>query len=105
MGLIGFHLNMLAAGVEHAIMRTELFARRPLLWLDLASRMKATVLCSPNFGYQHYLKQYATRPPTSLDLSSVREIYNGAEPISAELCRRFTGTMAAHGLRPNTMLT
>ena len=105
MGLIGFHLNMLASGVEHAIMRTELFARRPLLWLDLASRMKATVLCSPNFGYQHYLKQYATRPPTSLDLSSVREIYNGAEPISAELCRRFTGTMAAHGLRPNTMLT
>ena len=31
MGLIGFHLNILAAQASHAIMRTELFARRPLL--------------------------------------------------------------------------
>ena len=105
MGLIGFHLNMLAIGAEHAIMRTELFARRPLLWLELASRMKATVLCSPNFGYQHYLKQYATRPPPELDLSSVRLVFNGAEPISADLCRRFMRTMAAHGLGANTMFT
>ena len=105
MGLIGFHLNMLAAGAAHAIMRTELFARRPLLWLELASRMRATVLCSPNFGYQHYLKQYATKPKPQIDLSSVRLIFNGAEPISAELCRRFMRTLAPHGLGPNTMFT
>jgi len=105
MGLIGFHLNILAAQASHGIMRTELFARRPLLWLDLASRMGATVLCSPNFGYQHYLKQYELKPRSELDLSAVRLIYNGAEPISADLCRRFMQTMAAHGLRPNAMLT
>ncbi len=105
MGLIGFHLNMLASGASHAIMRTELFARRPLLWLELASRMGATVLCSPNFGYQHYLKQYELKPRPQLDLSAVRLIFNGAEPISAELCRRFMRTMAAHGLRPDAMFT
>ena len=103
MGLIGFHLNMLAAGAAHAIMRTELFARRPLLWLELASRMKATVLCSPNFGYQHYLKQYELKPRPQVDLSAVRLIFNGAEPISAELCRRFMQTLAAHRLRPDAM--
>ena len=105
MGLIGFHLNMLAAGASHAIMRTELFARRPLLWLELASRMGATVLCSPNFGYQHYLKQYELKPRPQLDLSAVRLIFNGAEPISADLCRRFMQTLASHGLRPNAMFT
>jgi len=105
MGLIGFHLNMLASGASHAIMRTELFARRPLLWLELASRMGATVLCSPNFGYQHYLKQYELKPRPQLDLSAVRLIFNGAEPISAELCRRFMRTMAAHRLRPDAMFT
>jgi acyl-CoA synthetase (AMP-forming)/AMP-acid ligase II/acyl carrier protein len=103
MGLIGFHLNMLACGVSHAIMRTELFARRPLLWLEQASRMRATVLCSPNFGYQHYLKQYELKPRQLLDLASVRLIFNGAEPISAELCRRFTQAMAPHGLKANSM--
>ena len=103
MGLIGFHLNMLACGVSHLLMRTDLFARRPLMWLDQASRRKATVLCSPNFGYQHYLKQHALKPPEGLDLSSVRLVFNGAEPISADLARRFVRTMEPHGLKPNCM--
>ena len=103
MGLIGFHLTMLSADISHAIMRTELFARRPLLWLELASQRRSTVLCSPNFGFSHYLRQYAIKSPSALDLSSVRLIFNGAEPISAELCRRFTRTMAPHGLPPNSL--
>jgi acyl-CoA synthetase (AMP-forming)/AMP-acid ligase II len=105
MGLIGFHLTLLSAGASHAIMRTELFARRPLLWLELASQRRSTVLCSPNFGFQHYLRQHAIKSPQGLDLSSVRMIMNGAEPISAEVCRRFVSTMAPHGLKPHTMLT
>lgn len=105
MGLIGMHLNLLFVGATHAIMRTDLFARRPLLWLSKATELKATVLCSPNFGYQHYLKQYELKSPRGLDLSPVRLIFNGAEPISAELCERFLRTMGAHGLRSNTMLT
>lgn len=98
MGLIGFHLSMLGASVSHTIMRTELFARRPLMWLDQASKRRATLLCSPNFGYQHYLRQYELKRPANLDLSAVRLIFNGAEPVSAELCRRFSLVMAPHGL-------
>lgn len=104
MGLIGFHLTLLAAGMSHTLMRTDLFARRPLLWLDLASRDRTTVLCSPNFGYQHYLKQFAAKPPPELDLAAVRLIFNGAEPISADLSRRFAASLAPHGLRPNSLL-
>ena len=103
MGLIGFHLHMLAGGVTHAVMRTELFARRPLLWLAKATELRATVLCSPNFGYQHYLRQYEAKRPQGLDLSAVRLVFNGAEPISAGLCQRFVETMAAHGLRAESM--
>lgn len=105
MGLIGMHLNLVFVGATHAIMRTDLFARRPLLWLAKATELRATVLCSPNFGYQHYLKQYELKSPQGLDLSSVRLIFNGAEPISAELCARFLRTMAVHGLAENSMLT
>jgi acyl-CoA synthetase (AMP-forming)/AMP-acid ligase II len=103
MGLIGFHLNMLACGVTHAVMRTELFARRPLLWLAKASELRATVLCSPNFGYEHYLKQFELKKPQGLDLSPVRLLFNGAEPISAALCRRFLQAMAPLGLRASAM--
>ena len=61
MGLIGFHLVMFANRVHTHLMPTELFVRRPLLWLTFASRVRATILCSPNFGYKHYLKVLGER--------------------------------------------
>ncbi|HTX23573.1 MAG TPA: non-ribosomal peptide synthetase [Steroidobacteraceae bacterium] len=89
MGLIGFFIYMFANRVHVNLMPTELFVRRPLLWLTLAARKRATILCSPNFGYRHYLKVLGDRPVDGLDLSAVRLIYNGAEPISVELCEEF----------------
>ena len=103
MGLIGFHLSPLVADVEHALMPTALFVRRPLLWLAKASELRMTVLCSPNFGYKHYLKSFAPERAIGLDLSSVRIVFNGAEPISAELCAEFLRTMAPYGLDANVM--
>ena len=103
MGLIGFHLMMFFNRVHAHLMPTELFVRRPLLWPQLASRVRATILCSPNFGYKHYLKVLGERPIEGLDLSSVRLIFNGAEPISVELCEKFLERLAPAGLAPNAM--
>lgn len=103
MGLIGFHLKALAGGATHAVMRTDLFARRPLLWLQKAAELRATVLYSPNFGFQHYLKQYQQKGAPRLDLSAVRIIINGAEPISAPLCDRFLRAMTSNALRADAM--
>jgi acyl-CoA synthetase (AMP-forming)/AMP-acid ligase II/acyl carrier protein len=103
MGLIGFHVIMFANRVHAHLMPTELFIRRPLLWLNLASRVRATILCSPNFGYRHYLKVLGERAPEGLDLSAVRLIFNGAEPISVELCEEFLGRLAPAKLNRNAM--
>lgn len=103
LGIIGFHLNMLVFGMSQNLMPTDLFSRRPLLWLQKAHEKRATILCSPNFGYKHYLKVYETRDTHELDLSCVRVIINGAEPISVDLCKRFVKTMRKHGLAKNTL--
>jgi acyl-CoA synthetase (AMP-forming)/AMP-acid ligase II/acyl carrier protein len=103
MGLIGFHIIMFFKGVHAHLMPTELFIRRPLLWLTLASKLRATILCSPNFGYKHYLKVLAERPVEGLDLSAARLIFNGAEPISVELCNEFLERMAPAKLARNAM--
>jgi acyl-CoA synthetase (AMP-forming)/AMP-acid ligase II/acyl carrier protein len=103
MGLIGFHLVMFANRVHAHLMPTELFVRRPLLWLSFASRVRATILCSPNFGYKHYLKVLGERAPEGLDLSAVRLIFNGAEPISVELCEEFLTRLAPAQLSPSSM--
>jgi acyl-CoA synthetase (AMP-forming)/AMP-acid ligase II/acyl carrier protein len=103
MGLIGFHLVMFCNRVHSHIMPTEVFVRRPLLWLSLASRIRASILCSPNFGYKHYLKVLGDRSIEGLDLSAVRLIFNGAEPISVELCDEFLSRLAPAKLSRNSM--
>ena len=103
MGLIGFHIFMFANRMHTHLMPTDLFIRRPLLWLTFASRIRATVLCSPNFGYRHYLKVLGDRPVDGLDLSSVRLVFNGAEPISVELCEEFLQRLAPAKLARSAM--
>jgi acyl-CoA synthetase (AMP-forming)/AMP-acid ligase II/acyl carrier protein len=103
MGLIGYHLCAVSAGMDHAIMDTNVFVRRPLLWLQKASELKSTQLCSPNFGYKHFLKLFARKGIDDLDLSHVKLILNGAEPISWELCEEFLVAMAPYGLERRAM--
>jgi iturin family lipopeptide synthetase A len=103
MGLIGYHLSVLAAGMNHAVMDTSVFVRRPLLWMSKANELRATQLCSPNFGYKHFLKLFERKGLPDLDLSCVRLILNGAEPISWDLCEDFLGALAPHGLARSAM--
>lgn len=103
MGLIGFHLTMFFNRIHAHLLATETFIRRPLLWLQLASRVRASILCSPNFGYKHYLKVLGERRPEGLDLSCVRLIFNGAEPIHRPLCEEFLDRLAPVGLARTTM--
>ncbi len=103
MGLIGMHIMMFAHRMQLNVMPTELFIRRPLLWMTLASRKGVTVTSSPNFGYRHYLKVLGDREPGDLDLSKVRLVYNGAEPISVELADEFMTRLAPAKLRKTAM--
>jgi acyl-CoA synthetase (AMP-forming)/AMP-acid ligase II/acyl carrier protein len=104
MGLIGYHLSVLAAGMNHAVMDTNAFVRRPLLWMIKANELRATQLCSPNFGYKHFLKLFERKGlPEGADLSCVKLILNGAEPISYSLCEEFLAALAPYGLKRNAM--
>src|SRR3954469_935536 len=103
MGLIGMHIMMFAHRMQLNVMPTELFIRRPLLWMTLAARKGVTITSSPNFGFRHYLKVLGDRSVADLDLSKVRLVYNGAEPISVELADEFMDRMAPARLRRTAM--
>jgi acyl-CoA synthetase (AMP-forming)/AMP-acid ligase II/acyl carrier protein len=103
MGLIGFYLVLFTNRSHINLMSTDLFVRRPLLWLQTAARKRVTLTCSPNFGYRHFLKVLGDRKLEGVDLSSVRAIYNGAEPISVPLCNEFMQALAYTGLRKHAM--
>ncbi|MEL7148930.1 MAG: non-ribosomal peptide synthetase, partial [Bacteroidota bacterium] len=84
------------------LLPTQLFVRRPGIWLDKVSEHKATITSSPNFGY-NYLLKYNKSVLYDWDLSSLRIIYNGAEPISDVLAREFIEEMKKYGLKKHAM--
>ncbi|WII35950.1 non-ribosomal peptide synthetase [Paenibacillus thiaminolyticus] len=105
MGLIACHLMPITADIEQIIMPTSLFIYRPMMWLLKAQQYKATLLASPNFGYHYVLSRFKEESAKGLDLSSVRLIANGAEPISPSLCDRFLEKFEPYHLNQASMFT
>ncbi len=103
MGLIGFHIKEVLAGINQYSMPTQLFLSNPLLWIQKVSEHKATILYSPNFGYKQVLKSYDPEIRQAWDLSNVRIMYNGAEPTSLDVNNEFLDKLSVYGLKRNTM--
>jgi len=103
MGLIGFHLSPLYNKANHIIIPTSLFIKNPLIWMNIANTYKSTVLSSPNFGYTFFLKALKDDINYNWDLSNIRIIFNGAEPISYHICKKFTDKLSKYNLKQNVI--
>ncbi len=103
MGLIGFHLTPSAMQMQQYIIPTVTFVMNPVLWIKKISEHRSTMTASPNFGYKHFLNFFNPAQETGLDLSSLRIIFNGAEPIARDLCQRFLDVLGVYGLQKGAM--
>ncbi|WP_461030164.1 AMP-binding protein, partial [Streptomyces sparsus] len=89
MGLIGNHLAPLAARAAQVRLSPSAFAKRPQLWFDVAARHRATLLSAANFALALAVRRVPDEALARLDLSTVRRVLVGAEPISAAVWRDF----------------
>jgi acyl-CoA synthetase (AMP-forming)/AMP-acid ligase II/acyl carrier protein len=103
MGLIGFHLVPLHFQINHFLMNTSDFIRRPLQWLDSLEKHQATITAAPNFSQTMVLNRLGRKQQKKCDLACVRLILNGAEPISVPLMSRFISEMSGFGIKPQAM--
>ncbi|MBS0539537.1 MAG: fatty acyl-AMP ligase [Proteobacteria bacterium] len=97
MGLIGFVLAPMCAQRSVDLLSPGDFARRPLQWLSLISRRRATVTYSPSFGYDLVVRRAQTKPIDGIDLSSLRLAGIGADMIQPTVLDRFAATFASAG--------
>ncbi|MER6997136.1 amino acid adenylation domain-containing protein [Streptomyces sp. NPDC000410] len=100
MGLIGTHLAPLAARAKQVKIGPLSFAKRPLVWFDVAARHRATVLSAANFALALAVRRVPDEALARLDLSRVRLILVGAEPIAATVWRDFARKTRPAGLDP-----
>ncbi|MEQ1527979.1 MAG: beta-ketoacyl synthase N-terminal-like domain-containing protein, partial [Methylococcales bacterium] len=105
MGLVGFHLTPMALGTEQINLMPFTFVRKPSLWLDKIHQHRARITGSPNFGYRHLLAKLKPQQLKSWDLSCLRLIFNGAEPISTTVIEDFMAALHPCGLKPSSMYT
>lgn len=103
MGLIGAWLGTLHYGVPTVIMPPLAFLADPGRWLRAISRHRATLSAAPNFAFELCCKNVRDEDIKELDLSSLRMLVNGAEPVSPATIARFTARFANYGFPPKAM--
>jgi fatty-acyl-CoA synthase len=97
MGLIGFLLAPMCAQRSVDFLSPMDFARRPLQWLSLISRRRATITYSPSFGYDLVTRRAQTKPLDGIDLSCLRLAGVGADMIQPSVLQRFAETFEEAG--------
>jgi fatty-acyl-CoA synthase len=102
MGLIGLQSHWLNGADVH-VFPPATFLRRPGVVLEHFATHRGTVMTGPNFSYDYLLDNVPEERLATLDLSSWRLAFNGAEPVSAATVRRFTESLAPRGVEPSVM--
>jgi acyl-CoA synthetase (AMP-forming)/AMP-acid ligase II len=103
MGLIGAWLGCLFDAAPLYAMSPLSFLVRPESWLWAIHRFRATVSASPNFGFELCLSKIADADLKGLDLSSLRMVANGAEPVSVGTLCRFIERFGRYGFPAQAM--
>lgn len=104
MGLIGCYLQWVHTGSTGYFFSPISFIRDPLCWIRLIGRYQPEVTAAPNFAYALVVRKLKEAKPEvlkeirSLDLSSLRIIYSGAEPINIAVVQEFLATFAPMGM-------
>jgi len=102
MGLIEGVLEPAYAGYPAYLMSPVSFLQRPVHWLSAITKYRATNSGGPNFAYDLCVRKVNDDQRSTLDLSSWRVAYNGAEPIRSETLTAFFRTFREYGFRWQT---
>ncbi|MFG1834116.1 AMP-binding protein [Micromonospora chersina] len=98
MGLVGFGCAALTAGVPVVYLPTVSFLRDPGSWMRTISAYRGTVTFGPSFAFGLAARRARPDDVAALDLSALRILGCGAEPINAATLQRFVAAYAPANL-------
>lgn len=99
MGLIGNLMQPLFLGGRCVFMSPAAFLQKPVRWLEAITRFRADGSGAPNFAYKLCVRSVTEEQKAKLDLSSLKVLYSGSEPIDAKILDEFAETFRETGLR------
>jgi len=99
MGLIGGWLMNFYYGNPTVILSPVTFLARPETWLHAMTRHKGTISVAPNFAFELCTRRISDEAMKTMDLSSMRALLNGSEPIHPPTLDRFVERFAKVGYK------
>ena len=96
MGMIGLLSIPMTSGVHLVQAAPQDFMSRPSRWMQWLSDFGGTITAGPNFSY--VLATRALKRAEGLDLSTLKIVLSGAEPIDCEAFRAFAEAGVRFGL-------
>jgi fatty-acyl-CoA synthase len=103
MGLIGFVIVTLIAQIPVVFIPTIAFVKHPGIWMETVHKYRGTITFGPNFAFDLAAKR-AARNGKNLDLSCLRVLGCGAEPINPKTMESFLAAFTPLGLNANALM-
>ncbi len=99
MGLVGLFLGSLLTLSELVLLTPAQFAKHPLNFMTILSEYDIQGCCMPNFAIEWILRRVNGEEKYNYDLSKLKWIGIGTEPINVNKIREFEKTFRPYGLK------
>ncbi|WP_250655393.1 AMP-binding protein [Alkalimarinus coralli] len=103
MGLIGAWFTSLYYAMPLVLMSPLSFLVQPSRWLWTIANHRGSISAAPNFAFELCLKKIPEEKLKNLDLSSLRFLFNGAEPVSPRTIRQFSNKFVKYGFKARAL--
>lgn len=103
MGLIAYLLTPMFVGNAAVYIPPAEFVKSPLTWIQILSDQRATITAAPNFAYSIISRRLNAVAEGTYDLSALRCVVSGAEPIDPATMHEFARQAARFGMRESAI--
>jgi acyl-CoA synthetase (AMP-forming)/AMP-acid ligase II len=100
MGLMGAIILSVYNGFTLVILSPAHFVQSPYRWLQAISRYRVTTSVAPNFALDLCVNSISDEELAALDLSCLRQVFCGAEPVLQASLDKFCERFAPCGFSP-----
>ena len=104
MGLMGGIMGPVYGGWPAVILSPAHFVQRPYRWLKVITEYGVTISQAPNFALDMCVESVSDEEIAELELSTLRQLYCGAEPLLKSTLDRFRDRFAACGYRESSLI-
>jgi fatty-acyl-CoA synthase len=103
MGLIGFVISSLFAQIPVVFIPTVAFVKHPSVWMETVHKYRASITFGPNFAFDLAARRVPKNSRIVLDLSCLRVLGCGAEPINPKTIEKFITAFEPWGLKSSAI--